>query len=84
VFALAGVGIANYFSDKRETIGYLRRKQDAHTELIRKEYVTALEAMGISLRDFVIDVGTRISMQVHQPDGGDLGFMHAYDPLDRV
>jgi len=49
VFAQAGVGIANYFSDKRETIGYLRRKQDAHTELIRKEYVTALEAMGISL-----------------------------------
>jgi len=27
-------------------------------------------------RDFVIDVGTRISMQVHQPDGRDLGSMH--------
>ncbi len=49
VFALAGVVIANYFSDKRETIAYLRCKQDAHTELVRKEYVAALEAMGISL-----------------------------------
>ncbi len=30
----------------------------------------------LAQRDFVIDVGTRISMQVHQPDGRDLGSMH--------
>ncbi len=48
-FALAGVGVANLFSDKRETIAYLRGKQDAHIELVRKEYVAALEALGVSL-----------------------------------